>query len=62
MKPKNHRRVSSSQVEEGAAVARRSTANNEESKGIFQEAIPAKELKPGDQEKSFSFKLANPFE
>jgi hypothetical protein len=60
LKPKSHRRVQSSQVEEGAA--RRSTDNNEESKGIFQEAIPAKEVKPGDQEKSFSFKLANPFE
>jgi hypothetical protein len=53
--------VKSSQVED-AAVARGGTENNEESKGIGQEAIPAKEVKPDDHENSFTFKLANPFE
>jgi hypothetical protein len=61
LKPKKHRRVQSSQVED-AAPGKSGTDNNEESKGIGQEAIPAKEVKPDDHENSFTFKLANPFE
>jgi hypothetical protein len=38
--------------------------NNEESKGIGQETLPAKDIKPSDkaEDKSFSFKLVNPFD